>query len=664
MFADQGPMLLNAHFGTNSPYWRLAFDSNALALSAVKGKTHMAVALSAMQAAKIRRLSGITASLDITITLGGEPIHLHLVGRRINNLEWAGTASAFSDTQSVARDLVHGLSFAEQVVSEANSVIVIVDQHGRIQRFNRLSEEYTGLHEHDVIGKNVFQLFMSPEEATASRRNIAGFFRNGSSYEVERWIKTVKGERLFLFRNKFVHSGSGKNEVFLICSGTDITEERRAQERLRVLANTDIITGLPNRNAIQDKITQSIATRDGNNIGLVYLDLDNFKKVNDAYGHMFGDRLLVEVSLAVLGCLAPDQTLARLGGDEFLVLAQEADREMLQRLAQRIIDRLKTPFRIGLIEVYTGCSIGIALCPEHGNDLDSLIRSADTAMYVAKEHGKRTYTVFSPEMNKRVAEYMWLDTNLRKGLEQNQLVVYYQPKIEAFSGKVCSVEALVRWDSPERGLIPPLQFISYAEESGLIGPLGRWVLQTAAKQAAHWKRQGLELRVAVNLSARQLVDDSIVEDLAQVLQQNQLIPCLLDFELTESSLIEDEKRAREVITRLRELGAQVHLDDFGTGYSSLAQLSRIPLDAIKLDKSFVRGVNFNPVSQSLVRAIVAAAEALKFRVIAEGVETESENQFLDEVGVDEKQGFLFARPMLPEQLEHWLQSYRPQSPSA
>ncbi|CAI1171026.1 MULTISPECIES: cyclic di-GMP phosphodiesterase [Serratia] len=664
MFADQGPMLLNAHFGTNSPYWRLAFDSNALALSAVKGKTHMAVALSAMQAAKIRRLSGITASLDITITLGGEPIHLHLVGRRVNNLEWAGTASAFSDTQSVARDLVHGLSFAEQVVSEANSVIVIVDQHGRIQRFNRLSEEYTGLHEHDVIGKNVFQLFMSPEEASASRRNIAGFFRNGSSYEVERWIKTVKGERLFLFRNKFVHSGSGKNEVFLICSGTDITEERRAQERLRVLANTDIITGLPNRNAIQDKITQSIATRDGHSVGLVYLDLDNFKKVNDAYGHMFGDRLLVEVSLAVLGCLDNDQTLARLGGDEFLVLAQQADREMLQRLAQRIIDRLKTPFRIGLIEVYTGCSIGIALCPEHGNDLDSLIRSADTAMYVAKEHGKRTYTVFSPEMNKRVAEYMWLDTNLRKGLEQNQLVVYYQPKIEALSGRVCSVEALVRWDSPERGLIPPLQFISYAEESGLIGPLGRWVLQTAAKQAALWQRQGLQLRVAVNLSARQLVDDSIVEDLAQVLQHNQLTPCLLDFELTESSLIEDEKRAREVITRLRELGAQVHLDDFGTGYSSLAQLARIPLDAIKLDKSFVRGVNDNPVSQSLVRAIVAAAEALKFRVIAEGVETESENRFLDEIGVDEKQGFLFARPMLPEQLEHWLQSYRPPSSSA
>lgn len=660
MFADQGPMLLNAHFGTSSPYWHLAFDSNALELTAVKGKTHIAVALSDLQAAKIRRLTGVTASLDLTIQLGGQPIHLHLVGRRINKLEWAGTASAYTDTQAVARDLEHGLSFAEQVVSEANSVIVIVDQHGRIQRFNRLSEEYTGLQEQDVIGKNVFKMFMSPEEAAASRRNVATFFRSGASYEVERWIKTVKGERLFLFRNKFVHSGSGKKQVFLICSGTDITEERRAQERLRVLANTDIITGLPNRNAIQDIINRTISERGDNSVGLVYLDLDNFKKVNDAYGHMFGDRLLIEVSHAIRSCLNHGEVLARLGGDEFLVLVSQANRITLQELAQRIIDRLKTPFRIGLLEVYTGCSIGIALCPEHGNDLDSLIRCADTAMYVAKEQGKRTFIVFSPEMNRHVAEYMWLDTNLRKGLEQNQLVVYYQPKINTLSGAVHSVEALVRWDSPERGLIPPLQFISYAEESGLITPIGRWVLQTAALQAAKWQRQGLNIRIAVNLSARQLVDDSIVDDLAEVLKENQLYPCMLDFELTESSLIEDENRAREVIARLRTQGAQVHLDDFGTGYSSLAQLARIPLDAIKLDQSFVRGVNLAPISQSLIRAIVAAAEALQFRVIAEGVETESEDQFLNCVGVDEKQGFLFACPMLPEQFECWLQSYRPQ----
>ncbi|KEY58116.1 cyclic di-GMP phosphodiesterase Gmr [Serratia sp. DD3] len=656
-------MLLNVHFGTSSPYWHLTFDSNALALTAVKGKTHIAVALSDLDAAKIRRLSGVTASLDLTIQLAGEPIHLHLVGRRINKFEWGGTASAYTDTQAVARDLEHGLSFAEQVVSEANSVIVIVDQHGRIQRFNRLSEEYTGLQEQDVVGKNVFQLFMSPEEAKVSRRNIQGFFRNGSSYEVERLIKTVKGERLFLFRNKFVHSGSGKKEVFLICSGTDITEERRAREHLRVLANTDTLTGLPNRNAIQDLIARAVNERGDSSVGLVYLDLDNFKKVNDAYGHMFGDRLLVEVSHSILSCLNHGEALARLGGDEFLVLVSKADQLLLEELALRIIERLKKPFHIGLIEVYTGCSIGIALCPEHGHDLDSLIRSADTAMYVAKESGKRTFTVFSPEMNQRVAEYMWLDTNLRKGLEQNQLVVYYQPKINARSGDVCSVEALVRWDSPERGLISPLQFISYAEESGLIAPLGRWVLETAAKQAAKWQQQGLNIRVAVNLSARQLVDDSVVDDFVRVQKENQLSPCTLDFELTESSLIDDENRVREVITQLRTLGAQVHLDDFGTGYSSLAQLARIPLDAIKLDQSFVRGVDLNPVAQSLIRAIVAAAEALQFKVIAEGVETESESQFLDSVGVDGKQGFLFARPMPPEQFEAWLQSYRPQSPA-
>lgn len=661
MPVDQNAVILNTYFGTTSPHWYLTFDSNALALSTVKGKANVAVALSDAQAEQVRNLTGITASLDLTIELDGQPLHLHLVGRRVNTQEWAGTASAYADTQSVARDLVHGLSFAEQVVSEANSVIVIVDPHGRIQRFNRLSEEYTGLREQDVVGKNVFKMFMTPEEAKASRRNIANFFRQGSSYEAERWIKTVKGERLFLFRNKFVNSGSGKKEVFLICSGTDITEERRAQEHLRILANTDTLTGLPNRNAIQDHINHAISNRKNNNVGLVYLDLDNFKKVNDAYGHMFGDLLLVEVSHAIQDRLGKNEILARLGGDEFLVLVPRANLFSLQELALDIIERLRTPFRIGLIEVYTGCSIGIAICPEHGEDLDNLIRSADTAMYVAKEQGKRTFTVFSPEMNQRVAEYMWLDTNLRKGLEQNQLVVHYQPKISASNGEVQSVEALVRWNSPERGLISPLQFISYAEESGLIIPLGRWVLQTAAKQAAKWQREGRNIRIAVNLSARQLIDDSIVNTLTELLQEHQISPCVLDFELTESCLAEDEEQACRVIKQLRAMGAKVHLDDFGTGYSSLAQLARIPLDAIKLDQSFVRGVDLTPVAQSLVRAIVAVAEALQFKVIAEGVETESENQFLDSVGVNEKQGYLFTKPLPPEQLEQWLTSYYPPS---
>ncbi len=297
--------LLYRYLGTSSPYWRLLSDSNALQLSASEGAdTRHAVALTDDQAGQIRAMTVITSSVTLSLSLFGEEAPVHLVGRKVSRREWAGSASAWNDTSSVARDLVQGLSFAEQVVSEANSVIVILDRLGNIQRFNRLSEEYTGMKEHEVIGQNVFKLFMTRSEAAASKRNISGFFRNGSSYEVERWVKTRKGQRLFLFRNKFVHSGSGKNEIYLICSGTDITEERRAQERLRVLANTDTITALPNRNAVYELISDAIAHRaDDSQVGIVYLDLDNFKKVNDAYGHMFGDQLLQAVSLAILSCL-------------------------------------------------------------------------------------------------------------------------------------------------------------------------------------------------------------------------------------------------------------------------------------------------------------------------------------------------------------------------
>lgn len=654
MTDEQGQTLLYSYFGTTSPHWHLASDSDALHFAEDENaEINIAVALTPVQAALIRAMTVITSSVNLSIPLHGTEVAMHLVGRKVNQSKWAGNASAWGDTSSVARDLTQGLSFAEQVVSEANSVIVIVDQQGNIQRFNRLCEEYSGLKEQDVIGRNVFELFMTRKEAAASRRNISGFFRNGSSYEVERWLKSKNGQRLFLFRNKFVHSGSGKNETFLICSGTDITEERRAQERLRVLANTDTITGLANRNAIYQLITRALEQRGDSHPGVVYLDLDNFKKVNDAYGHMFGDQLLQAVSLAILSCLEKGQTLARLGGDEFLVLALDTNQAALEAMSSRILQRLKTPFRIGLIEVYTGCSIGIAIAPEHGEDRENLIRNADTAMYTAKEGGRGKFCLFSDEMNQRVFEYLWLDTNLRKALELEQLVIYYQPKLD-HNGQVSSVEALVRWQSPERGLVPPKDFISYAEESGLIVPLGRWVMLTALKQILSWRQRGIHLRVAVNVSARQLIDQSIFNDLQQALQQSGIDGCPIDIELTESCLIDNEPQALALIHQFRKLGAEVHLDDFGTGYSSLSQLARVPVNAIKLDQSFVRGVNLHPVSQSLVRAIVAVAKALDLQVIAEGIETEAEEQFVIGSGVDVRQGYLYAKPMPASELEHWL----------
>jgi len=654
---DQHDQVLFARFGTSSPCWRLSSDSNALELTPETDDdtATVAIALSGAQAAQIRRLTGVTAHLTMDVRLFGEALRLHLVGKKLNSSTWAGTASAYEDTESVARDLVHGLSFAEQVVSEVNSVVVIVDKNGRIQRFNRLAEELTGMKEEDVVGRSVWALFMSSEAGAASSQNISGFFNQGVAYEVERRVRTVHGERLFLFRNKFVMSGSGVDEQFLICSGTDITEERRAQERLSELANTDSLTGLPNRNAIHDKTRAAIASAAaGESVGILFLDLDNFKKVNDHYGHVFGDRLIQDVSSAVRECLADEDTLARLGGDEFIVLSPVASVGSMEAMAQRILERLRVPFSLGLVEVYTGCSIGIAMFPEHGDSLEALIRAADTAMYVAKDDGKRTYRVFSPEMNRKVAEYMWLDTNLRRGLEEGQLTLHYQPKLSLATGTVYGVEALVRWNSPERGQIMPAAFIRYAEESGLIGPLGRWVMQTAAEQASQWKARGLSLRVAINVSARQLVDTAVVSHFTEALQRAQLDPCLLDIELTESCLIEDEAAAIDLITQFRDLGAQVHLDDFGTGYSSLSQLGRIPLDVIKLDRSFVSSINADRKSQALVRSMVAVAQALQLKVVAEGIETESEELFMKGLGVEYVQGFLYGRAMPAAEFERWL----------
>ena len=645
---DQHDQVLFAQFGTSSPCWRLSNDSNALELTPVTGDVpaNVAIPLNPQQASQIRCLTGVTSHLILDVRLFGEPLRLHLVGKKLASNTWAGTASAYDDTESVARDLLHGLSFAEQVVSEVNSVVVIVDRHGRIQRFNRLAEELTGVKEEDIVGRNVWALFMSTESGAASSQNITGFFNRGVSYEVERRVKTLRGERLFLFRNKFVHSGSGVEEQFLICSGTDITEERLAQERLTELANTDSLTGLANRNAIQDKISAAIeAAARGESVGVLFLDLDNFKKVNDHYGHVFGDRLIRDVSSAISTCLNEGDVLARLGGDEFIVLAAQGTAHDLEATAQRILERLRTPFSLGLVEVYTGCSIGIARYPEHGNDLESLIRSADTAMYVAKDEGKRTYRVFSPEMNRKVAEYMWLDTNLRRGLEEGQLTLHYQPKLVLATGVVQGAEALVRWNSPERGQIMPTEFIRYAEESGLIGVLGRWVMETAAKQAAKWKAEGYNLRIAINVSARQLVDTAVVRHFSEALQRANLDPCLIDLELTESCLIEDEAAAIDLIKQFRQLGAQVHLDDFGTGYSSLALLSAFDVDTVKLARELLGAAPGCHRAETVVSGILSLLEGLDVFIVVEGVETAAQAQWLAQWPNVLVQGYYFSRPM-------------------
>jgi cyclic di-GMP phosphodiesterase Gmr len=652
MSGESTESLLFAYFGTRSPYWKLSADSNALQLAGTKGIPNLAVALKPEQAQGIRAFTGVTSHAEIDIVLFGEPCKLNLVGKKDSAYSWSGTASDYMDTPAVAKDLSHGLEFAEQVISEVNSLVVIIDHNFNILRFNRLCEEAIGLSEKDVIGKSA-HAFMAQDERDASRANLNEFFRNSVSYEVERTINTIHGPRLIKWRNKFVQSGSGPDQRYLVCSGTDITEERKAQAKLLELATVDTLTSLPNRNAIQTKITEFLD--DGKRFGVLFLDLDDFKQVNDHYGHTIGDDLIKAVSLTISRTLRDGDIIARMSGAAFLVLVPDANVALMESMAQRIIDRLKHPISIGMIEVYAGCSIGIALCPDHADTVDQLLRRADTALYVAKDSGKRTYRVFSPEMDSKVAEYIWLDVNLRKALEsEDQLKLYYQPKLCVKTGEVRSVEALLRWDSPERGLIQPADFISYAEDSGLMVPLGRWVMKAAAKQAALWNANKLNLRIAVNLSARQLASPTIIQDFAEAVRMSGQSQCQLDIELTESCLINDALAAQSLIAQFRQLGAQVQLDDFGTGYSSLSQLASLPLDAIKLDQSFIRSVDQNTVSQTLVRSMVALAQQLKFSVIAEGVQTEAEAEFLKGEGVDVIQGYLYGRPMPANEFEEWL----------
>lgn len=656
MFDDDDCAVLEVLLGTKSPCWRLGSDSNALQLAAVRGLTNVSVALTAEQAEKIRGLTGVTSHILVDVSLFGNPITLHLVGKKINMADWAGTASDYSDALSVAGALSTGLASAEQVVSEVNSLVAILDRNGFVQRFNRMCEEVTGAREVDVIGKSAFELFMSPDEGQQSRNNIKRFFESRQSFEVERVINTIKGPRLFQFRNKFVHSGSGVDEEFIICSGTDITDERNAQQRLKELASQDVLTGLMNRYAINAKIEQALDDARGDPsrmLGIVFLDLDNFKRVNDHYGHVYGDRLIKRVSEIVSESLPEGATIARLGGDEFLILVDPCTPELLETLAQTIIDRFRSAIHLDLMDVYTSCSIGIAVYPQHGETLEALISHADTAMYAAKEAGKHTYCVFSPEMNQKVAKYIWLDTELRRAIDEQQFVLHYQPLVNLYTGQLHSAEALIRWQS-SRGLVAPSEFIRFTEDSGLIIPIGRWLMREAAMQAARWNESGMNVRISVNVSARQLRDADIVNQLRELIEESGAARTLVDIELTESCFIEDEKSAIDLMRQFKQLGARILLDDFGTGYSSLSQLTRLPIDVIKLDRSFITGIDQNYQSQSLVRSLLNLARAFGFAIVAEGVETEREVQFLKDIGVDYAQGYFYSKPMAPDMFEAWV----------
>ncbi|MBS0307759.1 MAG: EAL domain-containing protein, partial [Proteobacteria bacterium] len=442
----------------------------------------------------------------------------------------------------------------------------------------------------------------------------------------------------------------------ILMSFTDITEVKEAQQRLEHMATHDSLTGLPNRAFLVDRLTHSLSLahrNDQHRVAVMFLDLDRFKHVNDTIGHEAGDKVLQTVAARLTGCIRETDTLARLGGDEFVILAEGFDdANYLTRLAERILLAIAEPFRLQGYEYYLGVSIGISVHPEDGNDGHTLLRCADSAMYSAKECGRNHYQFYTQEMNARTQRRYHLEKNLRHALNNQEFVLHYQPKIDLVTERIVGAEALLRWDNPGTGLVMPEEFIPLAEETGLIVPIGRWVLEQACRQVAQWRERLMpEMKISVNLSPRQFHDEYLLNIITDILNRCALPPEVLELEITESLLMSDTAKLLPTFHALTDLGIAFSLDDFGTGYSSLSYLHRFPIKNLKIDRSFIKDIPGNRDSVALTQTIIAMAHSLNMRVTAEGVEQDSQMHFLRDAGCHEMQGFYFSKPVPAAEFE-------------
>lgn len=441
----------------------------------------------------------------------------------------------------------------------------------------------------------------------------------------------------------------------ILMSFTDISAVKEAQQRLQYLATHDSLTGLPNRAFLVERLTHSLslAHRNQHRVAVMFLDLDRFKHVNDTIGHEAGDEVLRTVASRLSDCIRDTDTLARLGGDEFVILAEGFDDPgYLTSLAERILRTIAEPFRLQGYEYYLGVSIGISVHPDDGNDGNTLLRCADSAMYSAKESGRNHYQFYTQEMNARTQRRYHLEKNLRHALTNHEFVLHYQPKIELKTGQIVGAEALLRWNNPDAGLVGPEEFVPLAEETGLIVPIGRWALEQACRQAAEWRARLLpDMRMAVNLSPRQFHDEYLLNIITDILGRCHLPANVLELEITESLLMSDTEKIMPLFDALSQLGITFSLDDFGTGYSSLSYLQRFPIKNIKIDRSFIKDIPGKRDSVALTQTIIAMAHSLSMKVTAEGVEQECQMEFLRDAGCHEMQGFYFSKPVPAEEFE-------------
>lgn len=496
------------------------------------------------------------------------------------------------------------------------------------------------------------QLYIQP----ARRTEFVHLMQSqGSVRNFESQVHRRDGSIIWISENARAVKDADGSVQFYEGTVVDITERKQHEAALEYQANHDSLTGLPNRSLLRDRIEQAIAKarRDGNLVAVVFVDLDHFKLINDSLGHHVGDRLLLEVASRLTACVRSNDSVARQGGDEFvLVLTEQHNEDEILAVTSRLLDTISQPWVDSGQEYGLSCSIGISCYPRDGEDPDALLRCADAAMYQAKASGRSTYHFYTPELNQAISERLELENSLRHALERNEFRVYYQPRIDIASGRIVGTEALIRWDCPGKGIVPPDSFISIAEETGLIIPIGQWILREACRQNSRWLRAGLPpIAVSVNLSPIQFRHTGLVQAVADALHEAALDPARLELEVTESFVMHDAERINVAMQSLKALGVDISVDDFGTGYSSLSYLKRFPVDRLKVDKSFVRDIDSDPDDAAIVRAIITLGHALGLRVVAEGVETRAHLDYLRQHGCDEVQGYYFSRPVPAAQME-------------
>ncbi|NOY84902.1 MAG: EAL domain-containing protein [Nitrospirae bacterium] len=564
--------------------------------------------------------------------------------------------------EGAAQALSHEKERAQVTLHSIGDAVITTDADGIVDYMNPVAETLTGYTFSLASGRPFNAVFHAIDETTGERVSypVTECISSDNLLRLPESILllSASGQEYILHVSVKPIYGETRMALGIAVAFSNVTYVRQVAQKLEFQATHDALTQLPNRYLLFDRLKHAIrkAQRHQKQVALLFLDLDDFKKVNDGYGHTMGDLLLIKVVERLRISGRAEDTIARLGGDEFvLVLENLSGETVIATVAQKILDALKAPFILDNHDFFVGGSMGISLYPKDGDDPETLLKNADTAMYRAKEAGKNRFQFYTKDMNSRVVKRLLMEEDLRRAIKEGELQAYYQLLVGVVEKQVTGVECLLRWKHPKRGLISPAEFIPLAEETGLIIPIGEWVMRTACKQARHWRYLGFPIsRVAVNLSPRQFLQKDLTETVARILEETKLPAHCLGLEITEGMIMKNVEGSVETLKSLKKMGVHLAIDDFGTGYSSLSYLKSFPIDHLKIDQSFVRDITTNANDAAISQAIIAMAHSMKLYVTAEGVETEAQAEFLKLNGCDEMQGFHYCRPVPHEEITQML----------